>query len=88
MGQKVEIRPNKGAHVIFDRRIVNVGIITRAIDGRMIYLFPHENTTLLGTTAMDTWEDPDTLVATHDERIAEVAEKIYTIQDGKLQLQD
>ena len=67
VGQKVEVRPNKGAHVIFDRRIVNVGIIARAIDGRMIYLFPHENTTLLGTTAIDTWEDPDTLVATHDE---------------------
>jgi glycerol-3-phosphate dehydrogenase len=67
VGQKVEIRPNKGAHIIFDRRIVNVGIIARAIDGRMIYLFPHENTTLLGTTAIDTWEDPDTSVATYDE---------------------
>lgn len=66
-GTKVEIRPNKGAHVIFDRRIVNVGVITKAVDGRMIYLFPHENTTLLGTTALDSWEDPDTLVATQDE---------------------
>lgn len=62
-----EIRPNKGAHVIFDRRIVNVGIIARAVDGRMIYLFPHENTTLLGTTALDSWEDPDILVASQDE---------------------
>jgi glycerol-3-phosphate dehydrogenase len=67
VGQKVEIRPNKGAHVIFDRRIVNVGIIARAIDGRLIYLFPHENTSLLGTTALDTWENPDTLVASSDE---------------------
>jgi glycerol-3-phosphate dehydrogenase len=66
-GQKVEIRPNKGAHVIFDRRIVNVGVVARAIDGRLIYLFPHENTTLLGTTALDTWENPDTLVASYDE---------------------
>jgi glycerol-3-phosphate dehydrogenase len=66
-GQKVEIRPNKGAHVIFDRRIVNVGVVARAIDGRLIYLFPHENTTLLGTTALDTWENPDILVASHDE---------------------
>ncbi|MBN2228808.1 MAG: FAD-dependent oxidoreductase [Candidatus Thorarchaeota archaeon] len=61
------IRLNKGAHVIFDRRIVNVGITVKAIDGRWIYLFPHENTTLLGTTALDTWEDPDTLVASFDE---------------------
>ncbi|MFW9966146.1 MAG: FAD-dependent oxidoreductase [Candidatus Thorarchaeota archaeon] len=66
-GAKLDLRLNKGAHVILDRRVVNVGIIAKAVDGRMIYLFPHENTTLLGTTALDTWEDPDTLVATHDE---------------------
>ncbi len=64
---KLEIRLNKGAHVILDRRVVNVGVITKAVDGRFIYLFPHENTVLLGTTALDTWEDPDTLVASHDE---------------------
>ncbi|MBS3794654.1 MAG: FAD-dependent oxidoreductase [Candidatus Thorarchaeota archaeon] len=63
----VEIRSNKGAHVILDRRVVNVGIIAKAVDGRMIYLFPHENTALLGTTALDTWEDPDKLVASSDE---------------------
>ncbi len=66
-GARVELRPNKGAHVILDRRVVNVGIIAKAVDGRMIYLFPHENTVLLGTTALDTWEDPDTLVTSHDE---------------------
>lgn len=66
-GAELELRFNKGAHVIFDRRVVNVGINAKAIDGRWIYLFPHENTTLLGTTALDTWEDPDTLVATYDE---------------------
>ncbi len=61
------LRLNKGAHVILDRRVVNVGVVTKAVDGRMIYLFPHENTVLLGTTALDTWEDPDTLTASHDE---------------------
>ncbi|MHA2140189.1 MAG: FAD-dependent oxidoreductase [Candidatus Thorarchaeota archaeon] len=66
-GVNLDIRLNKGAHVILDRRVVNVGIITKAVDGRMIYLFPHENTTLLGTTALDTWEDPDNLVASQDE---------------------
>jgi glycerol-3-phosphate dehydrogenase len=66
-GASLDLRLNKGAHVILDRRVVNVGIIAKAVDGRMIYLFPHENTTLLGTTALDTWEDPDTLVAAHDE---------------------
>ena len=64
---ELPIRLNKGAHVIFARRIVNTGITVKAMDGRWIYLFPHENTTLLGTTALDTWEDPDTLVASFDE---------------------
>lgn len=64
---KLELRLNKGAHLILDRRIVNVGITVKALDGRWVYLFPHENTTLLGTTALDTWEDPDSLVASFDE---------------------
>ncbi|NHI89544.1 MAG: FAD-dependent oxidoreductase [Candidatus Thorarchaeota archaeon] len=64
---KLDLRLNKGTHVILDRRVVNVGITARALDGRWVYLFPHENTTLLGTTALDTWEDPDRLVASFDE---------------------
>lgn len=64
---KLDLRLNKGTHVILDRRVVNIGITARALDGRWVYLFPHENTTLLGTTALDTWEDPDTLVASYDE---------------------
>jgi glycerol-3-phosphate dehydrogenase len=66
-GAELDLRLNKGAHIILDRRIVNVGITAKAVDGRWVYLFPHENTTLLGTTALDTWEDPDTLVASFDE---------------------
>ncbi len=66
-GANLDLRLNKGTHVILDRRVVNVGITVKAIDGRWVYLFPHENTTLLGTTALDTWENPDTLVATYDE---------------------
>lgn len=66
-GEDLDIRLNKGSHVILDRRVVNVGITVKAIDGRWVYLFPHENTTLLGTTALDTWEDPDTIVASYDE---------------------
>jgi glycerol-3-phosphate dehydrogenase len=30
-------------------------------------MYPHENTTLIGTTDLNTWENPDELVATHDE---------------------
>ncbi|MHA2014374.1 MAG: FAD-dependent oxidoreductase, partial [Candidatus Thorarchaeota archaeon] len=39
-GMPLELRLNKGAHVILDRRVVNVGVIAKAVDGRMIYLFP------------------------------------------------
>ncbi len=66
-GMNLELRLNKGAHIILDRRVVNVGVVTRAVDRRWVYMYPHENTTLIGTTALDTWEDPDTLVATYDE---------------------
>ncbi|MGY5852429.1 MAG: FAD-dependent oxidoreductase, partial [Candidatus Thorarchaeota archaeon] len=66
-GADLELRLNKGAHIILDRRVVNIGIATRAVDRRWVYMYPHENTTLIGTTALDTWENPDTLVATYDE---------------------
>ena len=66
-GTKVELRLNKGAHIILDRRVVNVGVTTRSVDKRWVYMYPHENTTLIGTTALDTWEDPDRLVTTADE---------------------
>jgi len=66
-GVNLELRLNKGAHVILDRRITNVGISTRAVDRRWVYMFPHENTTLIGTTALDTWENPDELVTSQDE---------------------
>jgi glycerol-3-phosphate dehydrogenase len=47
--------------------VTNVGITVRAVDKRWVYMFPHENTTLIGTTALDTWDDPDQLVTTQDE---------------------
>ncbi|TFG29937.1 FAD-dependent oxidoreductase [Candidatus Thorarchaeota archaeon] len=83
----LELRLNKGAHVIFDRRIVNIGITVKAVDGRWIYLFPHENTTLLGTTALDTWEDPDTLVASYDEieyLLQSIETVIPSIRDARI----
>jgi glycerol-3-phosphate dehydrogenase len=87
-GVELDLRLNKGAHVILDRRVVNVGITTReSVDGRWIYLFPHENTTLLGTTALDTWEDPDTLVASFDEieyLLKSIETVIPSIRDARI----
>jgi len=61
------LRLNKGSHVIFDRRISDIGIIAKCIDGRTAYLFPHENTTILGTTAVDIFCDPDEVETTYDD---------------------
>lgn len=87
-GAELDIRLNKGAHVILDRRVVNVGITSReSLDGRWVYLFPHENTTLLGTTALDTWEDPDTIVASFDEieyLLKSIENVIPSIRDARI----
>jgi glycerol-3-phosphate dehydrogenase len=61
------LRLNKGSHVIFDRRISDIGIIAKCLDGRTAYLFPHENTTILGTTAIDIFCDPDEVETTYDD---------------------
>ncbi len=66
-GLTLNLRLNKGAHLILDRRLVNIGITIKSLDRRWIYMYPHENTTLIGTTALDTWEDPDELVTSQDE---------------------
>ena len=66
-GADLDLRLTKGSHIILDRRVVNVGITTRAVDRRWVYMYPHENTTLIGTTDLPTWENPDELVASHDE---------------------
>jgi glycerol-3-phosphate dehydrogenase len=66
-GLEHPLRLNKGSHVIFDRRISDIGIYSKCIDGRRAYLFPHENTTILGTTAVDIFCDPDEVETTYDD---------------------
>lgn len=66
-GARVKIRPGKGIHLIFDRRISNLAIFTFAIDGRQIFLMPHDNGTILGTTDDDYYGNLDHLEANQDE---------------------
>lgn len=66
-GVKVRVRPGKGVHLVFDRRITNVAIVAAAVDKRQIFIEPHENGTILGTTDDDYYGDPDDLWATEDE---------------------
>jgi glycerol-3-phosphate dehydrogenase len=66
-GAKVPMRPGKGVHLTLDRRYSSYGVICSAVDGRQMFLMPHENESIIGTTDDDYYGDPDDLEATHDE---------------------
>jgi len=66
-GVDVKIRPGKGVHITFDRRLLNYSLIINMVDGRMGFIMPHENSTILGTTDDDYFGDPDDLRVTEDE---------------------
>lgn len=61
------VRPGKGIHVFFDRRLTNYAIAAKAIDGRQVFLEPWQNMSVIGTTDDDFYGDLDDCVATTDE---------------------
>ena len=58
-GAVVRLRPAKGIHLVYDRRLSNFAISAEAVDGRELILVPHGPITLLGTTDDDYFGDPD-----------------------------
>lgn len=66
-GATVKIRPAKGIHLVFDRRLSNIAITAEAVDGRKIFVLPYENTSLVGTTDDDYYGDMDNVPTTRDE---------------------
>ena len=66
-GVDIKIRPSKGVHLVLDRRFSNNGIIVKAIDGRSIFIMPHENNSIIGTTDDDYFGDLDNVPVLHDE---------------------
>lgn len=64
---RARVRPGKGIHVVYDRRLTNYAIVAKAIDGRQIFLEPWQNLTVLGTTDDDYYGDLDDVRATVDE---------------------
>lgn len=66
-GARVQIRPGKGIHLILDRRASNIGIVIKAVDGRQVFMMPHDNTFIIGTTDDDYYGSLDNLWATRDE---------------------
>lgn len=61
------LRPGKGIHVFLEKRLSNFAIITKAVDGRQVFLLPWQNMSVLGTTDDDYYGDLDDVVATTGE---------------------
>jgi glycerol-3-phosphate dehydrogenase len=80
-GTTVRMRPGKGVHLTLDRRLSNYGIIASAVDGRQIFVMPHEQTSIIGTTDTDYYGDPDDLRVTQDE-VAYLMEGIESAVPG------
>ena len=66
-GVPIELRPAKGIHIVYDRRLSNFAISADAVDGRGLLMVPHGNFTLAGTTDDDFYGDPDDLEVLPDE---------------------
>lgn len=64
---KIKLRPSKGIHLILSHRITNYGIITEAIDGRLIFIEPWDRFTLIGTTDDDYYGELDDIPVLWDE---------------------
>ncbi len=61
------VRPGKGIHVVYDRRLTNYAIMSHTIDGRDIFIEPWQNVSVIGTTDDDYYGDLDNVVATSEE---------------------
>ncbi|AKU89904.1 FAD-dependent oxidoreductase [Vulgatibacter incomptus] len=66
-GIELKLRPGKGVHLTLDRRVSNYGVICEAADGREVFVIPHEQTAIIGTTDDDFYGDPDDLRVKEDE---------------------
>lgn len=66
-GTEVRLRPAKGVHIVYDRRLSNFAVSTEAVDGRDLLLVPHGSFTLVGTTDDDFYGDPDDVEVLNDE---------------------
>jgi len=62
-----KVRPGKGVHLVFDARVSDYCLVTFAVDGRQVFLMPHQNESWFGTTDDDFYGDPDKLEVTQDE---------------------
>jgi glycerol-3-phosphate dehydrogenase len=66
-GGGVRLRPGKGVHLIYEKRLTNFAVVAQAVDGRQVFIMPYQNETWIGTTDDDYYGDLDDLWATQDE---------------------
>ncbi len=64
---EVRLRPGKGIHLVFERRVTDVAVYARGVDGRDMFTFPHEQNSMAGTTDDDYYGDLDRIDTTEDE---------------------
>lgn len=63
----LSLRPAKGIHLIYPGRLTNYAVVSQAVDGRQIFVCPHQNVTLVGTTDDDYYGDMDDVPVLQDE---------------------
>jgi len=86
-GVDIKLRPGKGVHLTLDRRLSNYGVITNAIDGRQIFIYPHETTSTIATTDDDYFGDLDDIAITHDEveyLVTSIAHVMPSVRDARI----
>lgn len=71
--EKFKLRPGKGVHLVFERRVSNLAIYARGVDGRDMFTFPHEQNSMAGTTDDDYYGDLDK-IGTEEDEVAYVLE--------------
>jgi len=85
--EAARVRPGKGIHVVFDRRLSNYAIVAQSIDNRQIFIEPWQNTSIIGTTDDDYYGDLDQVTATSEEvryLVEGVARVFEPVRQGRI----
>ncbi len=73
LGQEKRIRPLRGSHLVLPRKrcpVDHVLALQHPEDGRAVFVFPWEGTTVIGTTDLDHNENLDTEASISDEEVS------------------
>ncbi|HEY2806977.1 MAG TPA: glycerol-3-phosphate dehydrogenase/oxidase [Gemmatimonadales bacterium] len=85
------LRPTKGAHIaVPQKRIGNAGAVTllSPIDGRVMFILPWGDVTIVGTTDTDDKAGPDDVSATADDVVYLIRSANAIFPDARLGIED